>query len=263
MRVTGYARFLLGVGCSFAWAVTVAQGQSNIVITSFQSNGELTFSAPIGTNCAIEWASNPTSGWSRSWSTLSSMSMVSTTRTVKVPMFYRVVYAPSSSLLVFPFENISNLGPIRAAYSVTPDCPWGFVHDGIDFYPTVDLKPVVAVASGTVSGVQLYNAGTNWAVDVGIRHQENLLSGYTFMTMSGSESYGSSQLASIVVTANQAVVQGEIIGYLNTPSTNSHVHFSLIANGNTTCPASYFNSNAVTSVLYLLDLQWPGAAMCY
>ena len=263
MSATCFKLHVLLAGCCLGCAVQMAAGQNSVTVTAFQTSGQLTFSAPMGSRCAIEWASHPTSQWSRTWSSLDSLRIMAPTTMVKVPMFYRVVcWSNAPSFLILPFEGLADMGPIHESYSETTNCPWGFEHSGIDFFPTADLKAFVAVASGTVSLVQLFQDG-NWVVDVSVVHDGNYLSGYSFEPMSSSVLHGSNQLANIVVTASQAVAQGEIIGYLYAPSNGAHVHYQFMTTGGPTCPEPYFDDTAVTSILYLLDMQWPDAAMCY
>lgn len=261
MNMTRFKLLVYFGACCLFSTVTIATGQNSPTVTAFESNGELTFSGDVGTRCTIEWASHPTSEWSRTWNKLDAFAVTSQTMTVKVPMFYRVVYL--NPTLRLPFEGLSDMGPIQEAYSETTFCPWGFVNRGINFYPAVDRKPFLATASGQVVGVQLYKPGENWAVDVGILHDDNYLSGYTFNPMSSSGLDGSNQLENIVVSAGQVVAQGDIIGYLHSPSNGANVHYQLMADGVATCPEPHLQINAVTSILYLLEQRWPGASMCY
>lgn len=252
------------LGCCLGGMAGVAGGQNCVTIQAFQSNGRLTFSAPTGTLCAVEWASHPTSEWSSSWRSLESLPITAPTTTVNVPMFYRVVcWSNPTALLVLPVDGISHLGPINEAYSQTASCPWGFEHNGLDFAPTLDLVDFVATASGLVDKVELHQNGDNWAVNVRILHADDFASEYDFEPMSSAPQDGSNQLDNIVVTEGQTVGQGMYIGSLCTPSNGAHVHYQFMTNWNAICPEPYFDHSAVTSILYLLHLQWPGADMCY
>ncbi len=252
---------VMSAGWWLGCALEPAEGQTGITITAFESSGQLTFSATPGTKCGIEWASSLTSEWSRTWDQLSSFTTTAATTTVKVPMFYRVVSL--QAFLTLPFEGLSDMGPITQAYSETASCPWGCIHNGIDFSPSVNLKPFVSAASGTVTSILLFQDGANWVVDVGLLHNTEKLSGYSFEPMSSSMLDGSNQLANIVVTGSQTVAQGEIIGYLCAPSNGAHVHYQFMTNGVAANPKPFFSNAAVTSILYLVNLQWPGADMSY
>lgn len=254
----------LSVGCCVACAAWMASGQNSVTVTAFQTSGRLTFSSPTGTSAAIEWASDPTSGWSRTWSSLASLPITAQATTVNVPMFYRVVcWSNQAGFLILPVDGLDNMGPMNEAYSTSTSCPWGFVHRGLDFFPTVDLKDFVADASGLVDKVELRQNGDNWAVNVRIVHDDTYASEYAFEPISSLAQDGLIQLQNIAVTQGQNVGQGMYIGSLYAPSNGAHVDFQLMTNWESVCPEPYFDHNAVTSILYLLHMQWPGADMCY
>lgn len=71
----------------------VMTATAELGITSFCGNGTLvwTNSEPVSI-CHVEWASDLTSGWHRSWADLTDILMTNGTGAAKVPMFYRVVY---------------------------------------------------------------------------------------------------------------------------------------------------------------------------
>jgi hypothetical protein len=74
-----------------------------VVITSFQGNGSLTFTTPTSNAVsAIEWAPNLTSGWQRDWTKLKYLQGTSASVTVAVPMFYRVSSQTNGLFTVFP-----------------------------------------------------------------------------------------------------------------------------------------------------------------
>ncbi len=63
------------------------------VITSFQGNGQLTWTNSPGTNgFAVQWAPMLTGPWYQNWQLLDSLISTSSQSTVSVPMFYRVAH---------------------------------------------------------------------------------------------------------------------------------------------------------------------------
>lgn len=79
---------VLGLLCSFSLSVFA---QTNIVITSFQSNGLLAWTNQLGSGrLRVEWASAPTGIWCSSWGSLANRNATSEATRVHVPMFYRV-----------------------------------------------------------------------------------------------------------------------------------------------------------------------------
>src|SRR5213594_934791 len=76
---------------------------AELIISSFNQNGELTWTNSAATNATyrVEWASSATGPWS-SFDSLTNLTLLSATSnvvTVKVPMFYRVVWldAPTAT----------------------------------------------------------------------------------------------------------------------------------------------------------------------
>lgn len=66
-------------------------------ITTFDSNGELTFSTSTNYGSySVQWASSPDGPWNNSWNGLKALvASGRTSITCRVPMFYRVVATPS------------------------------------------------------------------------------------------------------------------------------------------------------------------------
>lgn len=167
--------------------------------------------------------------------------------------------------MITPYKNSSDMASINEAFSSTASAPWGFAHDGIDFFPNGNLKPFQAVSSGVVEVVQLMqnNITSNWQVNVRIRYNSTYYVEYSFEPFSTVQSDGNTQLANILISVGQNVAQGDIIGNLYTVGSAAHVHFGLYKNGAAICPEPYFTPEARTSILNLLYVVWPGANMCY
>ena len=189
--------------------------------------------------------------------------------------------------LVTPYANELDMASVNEAFSSAGSTsPWGFAHDGIDFFPSGNLKPFRAACSGVVDPAQLRqnNVTSNWQVNLLIKCNPYVpdpnLGGYfspiaveyIFEPMSTVQTVGQTQLNNITVANGQAVSQGDVIGYLLTAGAGAHVHFGVIpfgamlANGVPripSCPEPHFSNIAAAYVLTLLRVVWPGAAMCY
>ena len=76
------------------WA-GIGRGQE-AVVTSFSSNGVITWTNVIDTNALfyVEWAGNANGPWYRSFDRLGSIAAGGNNHSVTVPMFYRVVKSP-------------------------------------------------------------------------------------------------------------------------------------------------------------------------
>ena len=104
--------------CSLAAGLQMVEAQTP-VITSFQGNGQLTWTNGLNTNAIyqIEWASTLTGTWCRSFQNLNYIEAQSNTSfTVNAPMFYRVIMTttppPAGMVLI-------DAGPFQMGY---PDC---------------------------------------------------------------------------------------------------------------------------------------------
>lgn len=85
------ASVVLGACLAFS-----AHAQSNIVITSFSSNGELNWVGPVSNvqTFTVEWAASLDGPWTNNWSGLTGIVNTQASYTVSVPMFYRIVGVP-------------------------------------------------------------------------------------------------------------------------------------------------------------------------
>lgn len=112
---------LLAIGLGVVASGTV---MADPVITSFQGNGELTWTNAVNTNAAyrIEWAPSLTGNWSRTFQNPGLMEAHTNTMfAADVPMFYRVVMMtnspPTGMCLV-------DAGVFRMGSAITNGLPW-------------------------------------------------------------------------------------------------------------------------------------------
>lgn len=129
----------------------------------------------------------------------------------------------------------------------------------------VKNKGVLQFYRGIVERINLFlNQGNSyWQVNIIIRYDSMYSVEYAFEPFSSDETDGEIQLANIVVTEGQTVLQGDIIGYLYKIGDGAHVHFGMHKNGEFACPEPYFMQKARDSILNILHQIWPYAKMCY
>ncbi len=168
-------------------------------------------------------------------------------------------------IMITPYAAIGEMGPINEAFSATASSPWGFAHNGIDFFVQGSSAVFRAVVSGRITRVELsQNEVTgNWQVQVTLTYNSTFEVLYTFEPMTPSPADGTDQLAAIVVSQGQSVIQGETLGSLLMRGAGTHVHFGVVVNGSWVCPAPYFTADAREEILGLLQAAWPGAQLCY
>ncbi len=81
--------FVASIIAALVHSCALAQGP---LITSFQGNGQLTWTNLVGTNgFTVQWAPAVTGPWSSNWHALDSIISTGAQTTVSVPMFYRTV----------------------------------------------------------------------------------------------------------------------------------------------------------------------------
>jgi hypothetical protein len=173
---------------------------------------------------------------------------------------------PATGLrMITPYEDESDMGPTNEAFSSDDSAPWGFAHNGIDFFPNGDLKLFQSVSSGEVTEVNLWqnDKTSNWQVNVAVKHTSTYTVVYGFEPMTDSRDDGETQLANIFVSKGQRLAQGDPIGRLNAAGEGAHVHFGLLKNHVAVAPEPYFSPAARASVLRLVRKAWPGAGMSY
>ena len=109
-----------GIAIVLAHAAALAQP----IITSFQGNGQLTWTNLPGTNgFGVQWAPAVTGPWSQTWTSLDSLICTGSETTVTVPMFYRVTqgFSLASERGVWIVTGFYPTAPNRAAYYIAQD----------------------------------------------------------------------------------------------------------------------------------------------
>lgn len=168
--------------------------------------------------------------------------------------------------MVIPFTKAADIASINEAFSVSDQAPWGFAHNGIDFFPTTTGKTVQAVASGTIRNISLaQNEKTkNWQVGVTIKLGAYSAQ-YAFEIFSTAKADGELQLKHIVVKNGQTVKPGDVLGTLDTIGHGAHLHFGVVrtTGGQAVCPGGYFTVEARTAIITILQSHHPGWQLCY
>jgi len=269
----GYQAIITALAVSCACAVA-----EDVELSAIQSGGLLSWSAASGSVCSVEWAADLQSNtnWHRSWNDVSGILMEGTGTSVEVPMFYRIACDTNPMSMITPYVRKEDMYWVRQGYSTTTNCPWGFIHDGIDFQPVSNMAPFHAVCDGTIMDVVLRHAPPvdggkqNWDVYVVLRYNSDYAVTYNFEPKTTNLADGIIQLTNIFVSLLEPVTQRQVIGYLHMGDPSAHIHFGLVKhgyayhNGVIDCPAPFFNEAAQDSILSLITQRFPTAtAICY
>ena len=147
MKTTKFAMKTATV-MSFALTCSLTLAQQ-LLITSFQGNGQLTWTNPPGTNgFTVQWAPTLVGPWSSGWQALDSLVVTGAQTTAAVPMFYRVAegFSFASQRGVWILNGpVSFMGQNASVYYIAQDD--GIISESGAFIPrgpagffTVDLS---------------------------------------------------------------------------------------------------------------------------
>ena len=135
---------------------------------------------------------------------------------------------PSGGFLSYPVKGGYITSPY--GYRVHPIYGYYSLHDGTDFGAGGCGKPLVAAADGRVSARYWSDVyGNRLVLDYGFVRGVGLASIYNHAT-------------SYIVGVGQHVERGQVIGYMGTTgwSTGCHLHFTVLVNGHTVDPVTWF-----------------------
>lgn len=166
-----------------------------------------------------------------------------------------VIYANRSSQYGF-FEG----------YSETNSCPWGFIHNGIDYFFTNNTE-VIAAAPGYVEEV-------NWRVNpdttlnmynifVVIRFNASIVLHYCFEPFTHVEGDQYRQLEMLSVKVGDWVMKGDTIGRFLYVEEAAHIHFGVKGGDIWYDPEPFFGSSDHDEIMALINDYHPGWSLSY
>ena len=163
------------------------------------------------------------------------------------------------------YSNRSDIMAWNNGYSETDACPWGAVHNGLD-YMFYNNSPVISAASGYVEDIELdyLPNSTIYVVGVVIRFNSTLTHQYAFEGNATTEALRDQQVAMLDVEIGDWVVKGEQIGRFLVPVELDHVHFAVYMN-EAICPRLLMGEDDYNEIMSLIEFFHPGEGwqLCY
>jgi len=161
------------------------------------------------------------------------------------------------------YSNQSDIAMWNDGYSESDSCPWGFIHNGLDYF-FFNNSDVIAAAPGLVEDIELgYVAnGTVYKVAVHIRFNSTLTIEYGFEGFSTDVAVRTQQAAMIDVEIGDWVAKGYQIGRFNRPTEYDHVHFSVYLN-DAICPRLVMGEDDYNEIMSLIQSFHPTWELCY
>ncbi|MHA1483699.1 MAG: M23 family metallopeptidase [Candidatus Thorarchaeota archaeon] len=163
------------------------------------------------------------------------------------------------------YSNQSDIMAWNNGYSETDVCPWGAVHNGLD-YMFYNNSPVISAASGYVENIELgyLPNSTIYVVGVAIRFNSTLTHQYAFEGNATTEALRDQQVSMLDVEIGDWVVKGEQIGRFLTPVELDHIHFAVYMN-EAICPRLLMGEDDYNEIMSLIEFFHPGEGwqLCY
>ena len=163
------------------------------------------------------------------------------------------------------YENRSDILAWNNGYSETDVCPWGAVHNGLD-YMFYNNSPVISAAPGLVEDIEIgyLPDSTIYVVGVAIRFNSTLTHQYAFEGNATTPALRDQQVAMLDIEIGDWVIKGEQIGRFLTPVELDHVHFAVYI-GDAICPGLVMGQDDYNEIMSLIEFFHPGEGwqLCY
>ena len=162
------------------------------------------------------------------------------------------------------YTNQSDILNWNGGYSESTSCPWGRIHNGLDF-AFKNASTVIAAAPGLVESI-LWNdtgpANNVYSIHVAIRFNESIYILYDFEPFTTNSSDVNRQISMLDIEVGDWVAIGDAIGQFLAVGGGAHIHFA-VYNGDATCPKPFFSDAAYTEIMELVHTYQPGWELCY
>ena len=164
------------------------------------------------------------------------------------------------------YDDRSDINAFNEGYSETASCPWGFIHNGIDYFLNND-SVVIAAASGKVESFEFRDNGEEEAnryhIRINIRFNKSTVLGYNFEPWT-NKSEDRDHLADLfTVEVGNWVEKGDQIGIFLNIGGGAHIHFDVIEKNDRSCPQKYFGTADYIEIMEMIHSFNPSWELCY
>ncbi len=162
------------------------------------------------------------------------------------------------------YTNRSDILNWNGGYSESTACPWGAVHNGLDF-AFKNESTVIAAAPGYVEEISWTDTGPAdniYMIHLSIRFNETIQIGYVFEPWTTNSSDVDRQISMLDIEVGDWVAKGDIIGEFLQIGGGAHIHFAVYDN-EATCPRPFFSDTAYTEMMELVYTYQPTWDLCY
>ncbi len=164
------------------------------------------------------------------------------------------------------YENRTDIVAYEAGYSESDNCPWGFVHNGIDFFFR-NGSTVIAAAPGLVESIETSDNGENvenrFYITVVIRFNASVVVHYNFEPWTQDSSDRDLQLDMLTIQEGDWVDIGEKIADFLHVGDSAHIHFGVIQDGQWPNPELHFSEDAYNEIMAMIHSFHPDWDLSY
>ena len=164
------------------------------------------------------------------------------------------------------YEDQADIYGYFEGYSETAACPWGFIHNGIDYF-FYNNTNVIAAAPGQVEEISWFvNANTTlnmYNIFVMIRFNASIVLHYAFEPFTHVEGDQLRQIAMLDVAEGDWVQKGDVIGRFLYVEDAAHIHFGVRGGDTWLDPEPFFGAADHTEIMSLIHSYHPGWELSY
>ncbi|MHA1827483.1 MAG: M23 family metallopeptidase [Candidatus Heimdallarchaeaceae archaeon] len=164
------------------------------------------------------------------------------------------------------YENRSDIYAFNEGYSDSDSCPWGFKHQGIDYFLINNAK-VLAASPGLVEKISWTDYGEDmenrFHVRITVRFNKSVVVSYNFEPWTQNPADKDHLLEMIVVQEGEWIELGQEIARILKVNEGAHIHFDVIQNNQKRCPSVYFSLEAYNELLEMIHSFHPDWDLCY
>ena len=160
------------------------------------------------------------------------------------------------------YSNRSDIEAFNEGYSESDICPWGFIHNGIDYF-YFNNSDVIAAAPGLVETIELRDWGPEswqrYTISVSIRFNASVTLTYGFEPITNSTEDQAQQLAMFNFEEGTWVEKGEVIAKFLRSNEGAHIHFGVYQNDIARNPTLYMSAaelNELEEMVHDFNPTW-------
>ena len=164
------------------------------------------------------------------------------------------------------YDNRTDIRSFNEAYSESNSCPWGFIHNGID-YAYFNDSDVIAAAPGLVERIDLNDWGPEaqhrYTINVHIRFNASVELMYAFEPWTNSTEEQAQQVEMFNFEVGTWVAKGDVIAKFLLAGDGAHIHFGVIQDNVWRDPALYLSTDGYNELLGMIHEFQPTWEISY